>query len=292
MSGHKSIIIVFCIFFLLPARAPAADEDFAAGCSSWCMENKGLFEADAENKRPLCETDSHVVIFERARNWREAVGYSLEHSIQAEKRAGIVLILETPDDIEIWRRLASLIEHYGLPIDSWLIGMDVRHVSKKTIKPKPAEQPKPVETILSERKENASASDLDRKYLDILNENQAIYTYNIGLAYHRKGNYDRAIIEYTAALRLNPRFAKALQNRGAAWFSKGDIDRAINDFNQALNINAELAQASYNRGVAWERKGEFKKALADYKKAYHLEPGNEAYRISAMEMEKKAVEEK
>ena len=41
--------------------------------------------------------------------------------------------------------------------------------------------------------------------------------YNRGNAYHRKGNFDRAIDEYTKAIELKLDYANAYNNRGVAY---------------------------------------------------------------------------
>jgi len=71
--------------------------------------------------------------------------------------------------------------------------------------------------------------------------------------------------------------AEAYYNRGVSYGKKGEYDRAIADFTKALEINPRLAQAYYNRGVAYERKGEYDQAIADYTNALELSPSNDAY---------------
>jgi len=44
------------------------------------------------------------------------------YSLQTDKKAGIVLILETMKDRKYWIRLNTTIEHFNLPIDIWSIG--------------------------------------------------------------------------------------------------------------------------------------------------------------------------
>ena len=44
--------------------------------------------------------------------------------------------------------------------------------------------------------------------------------------YHAKGDYDRAIADYTEAIRLNPKYVTAYYNRGLARAAKGDTAKA------------------------------------------------------------------
>ncbi len=58
---------------------------------------------------------------------------------------------------------------------------------------------------------------------------------NRGKAYYFTKDYDRAIADYTDAIKLDPAFAHAFNDRGAAYRAKGDYDHAIADYDQVLN---------------------------------------------------------
>ena len=73
---------------------------------------------------------------------------------------------------------------------------------------------------------------------------------NRGVAYYKKGDYDRAIADYNEALRLDPKDASAYNNRGSAYAGEGDHDRAIADYNEALRLDPKYVYAYYNRGSA------------------------------------------
>jgi tetratricopeptide (TPR) repeat protein len=47
---------------------------------------------------------------------------------------------------------------------------------------------------------------------------------------------DRAIADYTEALRLDPKYTFAYYNRGDAYRYNGDLDRAIADYTEALRL--------------------------------------------------------
>ncbi|GBU25742.1 hypothetical protein R83H12_02397 [Fibrobacteria bacterium R8-3-H12] len=66
---------------------------------------------------------------------------------------------------------------------------------------------------------------------------------NRGAAYYNKGNYDRAIDDYTAVLRIEPDNHEALYNRGIAHYLKGDYDLAIEDYKAVLQIDPNNASA-------------------------------------------------
>src|SRR4029079_9932896 len=48
------------------------------------------------------------------------------------------------------------------------------------------------------------------------------------------GEIDQAIAHYDQALRADPYYADGFNNRGLAWLRKGDLERAIEDFSEAI----------------------------------------------------------
>ena len=90
--------------------------------------------------------------------------------------------------------------------------------------------------------------------------------------YAGKGDYNKAITDYTAAIRLSPKYAEAPYKRGVAHSKKGDYDKAIADFTEAARLNPEFASAYYSRGCTYNKKGDHDKAISDYTVAIRLNP--------------------
>ncbi len=105
-------------------------------------------------------------------------------------------------------------------------------------------------------------------------QNLAVAFTNRGLAYQRKGQWDRAIADYSEAIWLNPDDAQVFSNRGNAYYYKGQLDRAINDYDDAIRLNPYLAVAFSNRGNVYRKNGRFGRAIADYNEAIRLNPDN------------------
>ena len=96
--------------------------------------------------------------------------------------------------------------------------------------------------------------------------------YNRGTKWRAKGESDRAIADFDAAIKLDPQHAQAYNNRGAAWQGKDDIDRAIMDYSEAIRLDPKIVGAYNNRALAWLSKGENDRAIADYDEAIRLNP--------------------
>ena len=64
-----------------------------------------------------------------------------------------------------------------------------------------------------------------------------------GIAYGEKGLYNREIEDYTKAIQINPKNAKAYNSRGTVYYSKGLYDKAIEDYTKAIQINPQYAEA-------------------------------------------------
>lgn len=95
--------------------------------------------------------------------------------------------------------------------------------------------------------------------------------YNRGRCRYLKGAYDDAVGDLTAAIRLNPQHAKAYTTRGLVWQSIGDYRRAISDYDRAIRNDPQSVDAYHNRGNAWTDRGKFRKAIADFTQAIHLD---------------------
>jgi tetratricopeptide (TPR) repeat protein len=96
--------------------------------------------------------------------------------------------------------------------------------------------------------------------------------YNRGVALQTERDYDRAIADYTDALRLKPDFAHALYNRGLAHQTKGDHDRAIADYTEAIRLNPAYFRAYKNRGLGYKAMGDTSDANSDLNEASRLSP--------------------
>ncbi|WP_377136753.1 hypothetical protein [Rubritalea spongiae] len=81
----------------------------------------GKTEVSVVNGRVDILTDTHAIEVEFADKWKEAIGQALWYSMQTNKKAGIVLILEDSEkDYMHAVRLESAIKHAKLDMKVWL----------------------------------------------------------------------------------------------------------------------------------------------------------------------------
>jgi len=103
-------------------------------------------------------------------------------------------------------------------------------------------------------------------------ENAAIAYYDRGNAYDDKDQLDRAIADYSEAIRIKPDYANAYRNRGQAYGRTAHYDDAIADFDRAIALEPNHVDAYSNRGFAYYYKGQYDRAIQDENQAIQLAP--------------------
>jgi tetratricopeptide (TPR) repeat protein len=93
-----------------------------------------------------------------------------------------------------------------------------------------------------------------------------------------KGSGDDAVAACTRAIDSGGYDGRARAllhtNRGVEWKAKGELDRAIEDFDAAIEHDSNQAAAFNNRGIAHAAKRDYDRAIADYDEAIRI---NEKY---------------
>ena len=127
-------------------------------------------------------------------------------------------------------------------------------------------------------KENLSKEDLTtalKKYTTAiqLKPNNALLYFYRSRVYRLLGESSKALADSSQFIKLAPENAFAYNNR-AFNYNPEEYDKAIVDYTQATKLDATSVDAYVGRGGIYKQQGEYDKALADYDKSIKLEPNN------------------
>ncbi len=82
--------------------------------------------------------------------------------------------------------------------------------------------------------------------------------------------YDLAIADCEEAISLSPNHSNAHLCRGGVYYMKGDYDRALADCTRAIEVNSNDPLAYFCRGDVYKKKGDKQAAVAEYKQAMQV----------------------
>jgi tetratricopeptide (TPR) repeat protein len=91
-------------------------------------------------------------------------------------------------------------------------------------------------------------------------------------AFAKKYDYDRAIKDYSHAIKLRPDNPASLDGRGLAHANRSNFELAIKDYDQAIKLKPDHALAFYHRGLAKFGLDDIDGGDADIAKARELDP--------------------
>ena len=110
-------IVLLLIIILLTISARQHPEKYYQ--NKYC---EGQLEVVLIDKtRCDCLTDTHAIEYDFANKWAESLGQALHYSRIANKKPGIVLILEKETDWKHLEKLLAIVINYRLPVDVWFI---------------------------------------------------------------------------------------------------------------------------------------------------------------------------
>jgi tetratricopeptide (TPR) repeat protein len=94
----------------------------------------------------------------------------------------------------------------------------------------------------------------------------------IGVAWHQLGDLGAARKAYEHAIRLNKKYADAINNVGTVFYAEKKYRSAISRYKRALELSPDSASMWSNLGTAWYARGKFDLMSAAYTKALQLDP--------------------
>jgi tetratricopeptide (TPR) repeat protein len=157
-----------------------------------------------------------------------------------------------------------------------LAGVDAKaqQAGVAPVKPEPVQ---PVQAPLSDeaRGDIFMARKMYREAAEVysgIKPQTAIHLNKTGIAYHQMGDLDMAKRYYERSIRLNKKYAEALNNLGAVWYAKKSYRRATSFYQKALVLHPKSASMHSNLGTAYFARKKYEDANKEYEIAVQLDP--------------------
>jgi len=102
--------------------------------------------------------------------------------------------------------------------------------------------------------------------------NSAVMWDKIGIAYHQLGDLSAARRAYERAIKIDKKYADAINNVGTIFYAEKKYRSAISRYNRALRFAPDSASIWSNLGTAWYARGKIELMAQAYAKALQLDP--------------------
>lgn len=100
----------------------------------------------------------------------------------------------------------------------------------------------------------------------------AIVYNKIGIAYQQLNDLDSARKHYSLAIKLQPKYAEAINNLGTVQYANKNFRRATGYYKKALAIQPRSASVYSNLGTAWFSRHNYQEATRCYMEALAIDP--------------------
>lgn len=100
----------------------------------------------------------------------------------------------------------------------------------------------------------------------------AIMLNKTGIAYHQMLQLDLAERYYRQALRVDSKYAEAVNNLGTIYYAKKSFRRAVNQYKRALRLNPQAASVWSNLGTGYFARKDYPHAAEAWRQALTLNP--------------------
>jgi protein O-mannosyl-transferase len=96
----------------------------------------------------------------------------------------------------------------------------------------------------------------------------------LGLAWHRMGNPDKALQYYERAMQLNSKKPATYSNMGIIFFERKDYDRALELDKKAVSLDPNFENGYLNIGSIHGLQGDYGQAIENFEKVIGINPTN------------------
>ena len=95
---------------------------------------------------------------------------------------------------------------------------------------------------------------------------------DMGLTYLKAGDIRAAIMEFSRAISLEPRYVEPQFNLGLAYYQGGMINAALVQFEKTTDLDPTHDEAYYQIGLIYHGRGNFEAAVESYRRAIKKNP--------------------
>ncbi len=110
-----------------------------------------------------------------------------------------------------------------------------------------------------------------------------------GMAFFAMGNHQRALKDFTNAIKYDPENDRGYANRGLCYRVIKKMTRALKDFNQAIEINPSRPDGFFGRAQTYYDMQQYDKALEDCEKALSIHSGYQPARELIKELQNQMI---
>lgn len=102
---------------------------------------------------------------------------------------------------------------------------------------------------------------------------------NLGDVYSRRGDLEKAGLEFKKAIQINPEYADAYHNLASTYLAMGKLDEAITNYQKAINLKPVLWQSYRNLAVIYFKLGKYGLAKENLLQALSINPQDISLRV-------------
>lgn len=102
---------------------------------------------------------------------------------------------------------------------------------------------------------------------------------NVAVNFHNRAamraamqQHEKAIADFDHALQIKPDYMLSHRLRGLSYYALKEYDKALADLDRAVELNPKFASLYFDRGQTWVAKKNDDRAIADFTKAIELDP--------------------
>ena len=119
--------------------------------------------------------------------------------------------------------------------------------------------------------ENEKAIEAYRKAIDL--DPRYFETFcNLGTVYHDIKEYKKAEEMYKREIAINPAYPKVYNNLGALYNDSGEYGKAVLAYRKAIELRPDQMEIHFNLGLAYQHASKYKESITAYKRAIELKP--------------------